>query len=167
MVLLGEKVAFSCGVEVADGREEARDALVENGHLGIAQGDDEGMDRHPELCLGGVGETVHLLEVCLDDVAGIDLLPAVCLVDEMGTGCHRSRDVEEIAHHLQVYQDDAVETSHLGEEIVHSLGVYQGTVVGTDRHLEATQEEETGCFLVETALLHVVYRDSVADLVVP
>lgn len=72
MVLLGEKVAFSCGVEVADEtEEEARDALVENGHLEISQGD-EGMDHHPEVYPGGVGEIVHLLEVYPDDLEGTD-----------------------------------------------------------------------------------------------
>lgn len=154
-------------MEVADGTGEVRDALMENDHLGISQGDEEGMDLRPELYLGGVGEIVHLLEVCQDGVAGIDLLLGVCLGGEVGTGCLHWCDAEEIDHHLQVYQDDGVETSHLGEETVHLPGVYQGTVAETGRHLEATQEEETGCFLVETALLHVVCRDSVVDLVVP
>lgn len=60
-----------------------------------------------------------------------------------------------------------METSHLEEETVHCPGVYQGTVAETVRHLEASQDVETGCFPVETARLPVVCRDSGADLVVP
>lgn len=72
MALLDGKVAFSCGVEVADETEEVRDALVENGHLEISQADEEGMDHHPEVYQGGVGGIVHLLEVYLDDLVGTD-----------------------------------------------------------------------------------------------
>ena len=74
----------------------------------------------------------------------------------METGCLHWCDGEETDHHLQVYQDDEVGTFHPGEEIVHCPGVYQGTVVETDWHLEEDLEVETGCFLVETALLPVV-----------
>jgi len=72
LALLDGKVAFSCGVEVADGTEEVRDALVENGHLEISQADEEGRDHHPEVYQGGVRETVHLLEVYPDDLVGTD-----------------------------------------------------------------------------------------------
>ena len=72
MALLDGMVAFSCGVEVADETEEARDALVENGHLGISPADEEGMDHHPEVYPGGVGEIVHLLEAYPDDLVGTD-----------------------------------------------------------------------------------------------
>lgn len=88
MVLLDGKMAFSCGVEVADEREEVRDALVENGHLEIFQADEEGMDHHPEVYQGGVGGIVHLLEVYPDDLVGNDSLLGVCLGDEVGTCCH-------------------------------------------------------------------------------
>ena len=74
LVLLGEKVAFSCGVEVADGKTEVHDALVENDHLEIFhQSDEEGMAHHPGVYPGGgVGETGHPLEVYRDDVEGTD-----------------------------------------------------------------------------------------------
>ena len=46
--------------------------------------------------------------------------------------------LEGTDHHLQVYQDAEVETSHLEEETVHCPGVYQETVVETVPHLEVS-----------------------------
>ena len=64
-------MAFSYGVEVADGMGEVPDALVESDHPEIFPGDEEEMDRHPVVYQGGVRETVPLPELSLDDDAGI------------------------------------------------------------------------------------------------
>lgn len=55
---------------------------------------------------------------------------------------------------------------HLVAETEHCPGVFQGTVEGTALPLEVCQKEETGCYLVETALLPVVCQGLAVALVV-
>lgn len=149
-------MASLCGVVVVDGMEEVPGALVEMGHLEIYRGGVGEIVRHRDVFRGDAEEIAHLDP---GDAEETDRLG-----DEVATGLRPLDDEVGIDLHLQVCW--VVVCCHLVAETEHCPGVCQGTVEGTAPPLEACQKEETGCYLVETALLPVVCQGLAVALVV-